>query len=129
MPREAQPRVLAAHAGAVVPHAHQAAAPLPQVDLDAPGAGIQRVLDQLLDRCGGPLHHLAGGDLVGERLGQHLDAGRHEQWQYPDRPGAVASLSSGIWPGWCRRCSLTARPAARSGSARSHTVSDGLWGT
>src|SRR5262249_50806877 len=76
VPRKAQPRVLAAHARAVVPHAHEAAAALLQVHLDAACAGIQRVLDQLLDRCRGPLHHLAGGDLVGEGLGQNVDAHR-----------------------------------------------------
>ena len=34
------------------------------LDVDAPGAGVERVLDQLLDRAGRPLDHLAGGDAV-----------------------------------------------------------------
>ena len=33
-------------------------------DVDTPGTRVDAVLDQLLDRGGRPLHHLAGGDLV-----------------------------------------------------------------
>ena len=41
---------------------------------DAAGAGVDRVLDQLLDDRGRPLDDLAGGDLVGEVRGQPVDA-------------------------------------------------------
>ncbi len=39
-------------------------------------AGIDRVLDELLDDRGRPLDHLAGGDLVGQVRGQPMNA-RH----------------------------------------------------
>ena len=35
------------------------------MDIDAGGAGVHTVFQQLLDHRGRPLHHLAGGDLVG----------------------------------------------------------------
>jgi hypothetical protein len=37
-------------------------------DLDPGRAGIERILDQLLDDTGGTFDHLAGGDLVDHRL-------------------------------------------------------------
>ena len=36
-------------------------------DVDAPRAGVERVLDQLLDRRSRPLDHFAGGDAVDEQ--------------------------------------------------------------
>ena len=62
-------------AAAVVADADQAAAAGLQFDVDAAGAGIQRVFDQFLHHRGRTLHHLAGGDLVGEDLGEQADAG------------------------------------------------------
>jgi ribosome-associated protein len=44
-----------------------------QLDIDARGAGIERVLDQLLDASRGPLDHLAGGDAIDQALGQTSD--------------------------------------------------------
>ena len=38
-------------------------------DLDAVRAGIERVLDQLLDHARRPLDHLAGGDAVDDGFG------------------------------------------------------------
>ncbi len=35
-----------------------------RLHFDAERAGVQRILDQFLDRAGRPLHHLAGGDAV-----------------------------------------------------------------
>ena len=36
-------------------------------DVDAPRAGVERVLDQLLDRRSRPLDHFAGGDAVDQQ--------------------------------------------------------------
>ena len=36
-------------------------------DVDAPRAGVDRVLDQLLDRRSRPLDHFAGGDAVDQQ--------------------------------------------------------------
>jgi hypothetical protein len=44
------------------------------LDADAAGAGVQGVLQQFLDHRGRPVHHLAGGDLVGNLVGKYADA-------------------------------------------------------
>ncbi len=59
-------QLLGGDAAAVVAHAHEADAAALDVDLDAVRAGIEAVLDQLLDDGGRPLDHFAGGDLVDE---------------------------------------------------------------
>ena len=38
-----------------------------------PGPRVERVLHELLHHGGGPLHHLAGGDLVDEVVREPLD--------------------------------------------------------
>ena len=48
-----------------------------QRDADAPGAGVQRVLHQLLHHGGRPLDHFAGGDAVGGGLRQDADRVGH----------------------------------------------------
>ena len=48
--------------------------PAPISTVTLRGLGIQGVLDEFLDHAGGPLHHFAGGDLVGHLFGQQLDA-------------------------------------------------------
>src|SRR6266516_2321372 len=52
-------RVVAIHPRAVVAHANQRLAPVLQLDADRPGAGIEAVLDQLLDDGGRPLDDFA----------------------------------------------------------------------
>jgi hypothetical protein len=59
------------HAAAVVAHAHEPRPAFLEVDVDERRAGVERVLDQLLDDRRGPLDHLAGGDLVLDLLRQH----------------------------------------------------------
>ena len=44
------------------------------LDANAGGSGVQRVLQQFLHHRGGPVHHLAGGDLVGNLVGKNADA-------------------------------------------------------
>ena len=66
--RERERQFLGRDAAAVVAHAQQADAAALDVDLDAARAGIQRVLDQFLDHGRRALDHLAGGDLVDERV-------------------------------------------------------------
>ena len=62
-----------AHAGAVVDDADEAAAAGLDGDVDRAGAGVERVLDQLLDRRRRPLDHLAGGDAVDEQRVEAAD--------------------------------------------------------
>ena len=59
---------------AVVGDADQlASAPL-DLDADAGSSGIEGILQQLLDDRSRPVHHLAGGDLVGNLVGKYADA-------------------------------------------------------
>ena len=67
------------HADAVIGDPDQAAAAAIHHHLDAACAGIERVLDQLLDDGGRPLDHLAGGDAVDhdgrQQADRHRDSG------------------------------------------------------
>ena len=82
MALDGQQGVVAVHAGAVVPDADQAATAIHHVDLDARGAGIDRIFDQLLEHGSGALHDLARGDLVDHRVGQHANGigAVHGRW-------------------------------------------------
>ena len=77
MPRQREQQLVAIDAAAVVAHAAQAHAAFFDLDLDAPRAGIEAVLDQLLHHGGRTLDDLARGDLVDELFGQ--DADRHRR--------------------------------------------------
>ena len=58
---------------AVVGDADQAQPAAGDDDLDAVGAGIERVLDQFLDHARRTLDDFAGGDLVDHRFGKLAD--------------------------------------------------------
>ena len=62
---------------------------------DAAGAGVERVLDQLLDDRGRPLDDFAGGDLVGEVGREPVDAGHGLD---PAAPAEVPPAWSRRWP-------------------------------
>ena len=65
MALDRQRQLVARHAVAVVGRrGSRSAPPSLSVDLDAGGAGVERVLDQLLERGRRALDHLAGGDAV-----------------------------------------------------------------
>ena len=74
MALEGEQSVVAHHAAAVVGDADEAAATGFNFDADAGGAGIEGVLQQLLDDGGGAVDDLAGGDLVGNLVGENADA-------------------------------------------------------
>ena len=61
---QGQRQVLEVDAAAVVDDLDEFAAALLDVHLDVPGAGVEGVLQELLDDAGGPFDDLAGGDLV-----------------------------------------------------------------
>ena len=66
MALDRQREVVGAHAAAVIGNADETAPAGLDDDIDARGAGIERVLDELLDGRGRPLDHLASGDAVDE---------------------------------------------------------------
>jgi hypothetical protein len=67
---DGQRQVLGGDAVAVVTDANQANAAFLQLDVDPPGAGIERVFHQLFDHRRRPLDHFTGGDLVDQGIGQ-----------------------------------------------------------
>ena len=66
MTLESQPRILRLHPFSIVFHADRLLATQLDRDRDPPSAGVQSVLDQLLDRRDGPLDDLSGRNLVRE---------------------------------------------------------------
>src|SRR2546422_7362365 len=70
-------QLLGRHAHAVVGHTHERRAAVAQVHRDGGGAGVKRVLDQLLGGRRRALDDLAGGDLVDQVIGEPSNAG-HE---------------------------------------------------
>ena len=73
MARQGQADLLRPDPGAVVAHANQpASAPL-ELHFDALRAGVEGILDQLLDHGGRPLDDLTGRDLVDEFVGKNLN--------------------------------------------------------
>jgi hypothetical protein len=75
---EGEQSVVADHAAAVVGDANEAAAASLDFDADACGAGIEGVLQELLDDGGGAVDDLAGGDLVGNLVGENADTAHAE---------------------------------------------------
>ena len=57
--------VLGGHAAAVVRHPQKGHASVPDLDGHLGGSRVHGVFQQLLDGAGRPLHHLTGGDQVG----------------------------------------------------------------
>ena len=74
MALEGQQGIVPVHAVTVVAYADKAAAAGFDLDADSVCAGVEGVLQQLLDYRGWPVHHLAGGDLVGNLVGKNADA-------------------------------------------------------
>ena len=68
--------VRARHPGAVVGDADEPPPAAVGHDLDAPRAGIERVLDQFLHDARRALDHLAGGDAVDDGFGELADGHR-----------------------------------------------------
>ena len=81
---EGQQGIVAHHAAAVVDDLDELLAAGLDVDPDARGAGIQRVLQQLLDHRGGTLDDLTGGDLVGNVLGEYVNSSHGRVSVYRD---------------------------------------------
>jgi hypothetical protein len=71
---EAKQGVVAAHADPVVGDADETAPAGLDLDGDAGGVGVESVFDELFDNAGRALDDFAGGDLVGDLLGQQADA-------------------------------------------------------
>ena len=73
MALEGQQGVVAVHSLAVIGDADQLSSAAFYLDANAHGSRVQRVLKEFLDHGGGPVHHFAGGDLVGYLIGKNAD--------------------------------------------------------
>jgi hypothetical protein len=70
---ERQQGVVAVHSLAVIGDADQLSPAALNLHANARRSGIESVLKQLLDHRRGPIHHLAGGNLVGNLIGKDAD--------------------------------------------------------
>jgi hypothetical protein len=77
-----QRQLLGRDAAAVVLDHDGADAAGHQLDRDLARAGIERVVDQLAHHRGRPLHHLAGGDLADQLVGQFTDRAARRRRQH-----------------------------------------------
>ena len=73
MPFDRQPRIIRLHPFSVVLDADLLLAAELDVNREAPRAGVDRVLDELLDDGGGALDDFAGGNLIREIRGETSD--------------------------------------------------------
>ena len=108
MTLDRQARVLRLHPLAIVVDAHLLLAAELDVNRDARGAGVDGVLDELLDDRGGTFDDFAGGDLIGEVGGQPVDLAHARSSGGRRKRGAARPAS---------RCSSAAARRRRGGSA------------
>src|SRR6266851_2927151 len=76
-------RILAIHPRTVVAHADQRLAAVLELDPYGVRAGIEGILDELLDDRCGTLDDLAGGNLIGDIPGEQLDARTRDHTHNP----------------------------------------------
>ena len=69
MAQERRPGILRVHAAAVVRHPEKGHAPVPDLNGHLGGPGIHGVFKQLLGNTCRTLHHLSGGDQIGDMGG------------------------------------------------------------
>ena len=78
VPLRRKSHLIRRHSAAVVGHFDAIEPAFVEGDGDPPRAGIDRILDQFLERGSGPFDNLARGDAVDEAFGQAADSGhRH----------------------------------------------------
>ena len=86
MARQRQRQLIGGNAATVIADAQAFDATLQQIDIDGAGTRIQTVLQQLLERGGGPFDHFAGGNLVDEKVGEYPYGGElRRQWNLTER--------------------------------------------
>ena len=98
MAQERQVDLLRGHADPVVGHPDELAARVLQLHGDGARPGVDRVLHQLLDHRGRPLHDLARGDLVHEVIGQPVDPAHGRSRSRSCHAASRLSACSGVRP-------------------------------
>jgi hypothetical protein len=101
MALQAEQGVIAAHAVAIVRHPDERAPAGTDLDRDAMGVGIEGILDEFLHDRGRALDDLAGGDLVGDVVGEESDTVHvGDKVSVRKRAGQVpgwTGCDSGLW--------------------------------
>ena len=120
MALDAEREIRFVHAAPVVGDADEAPPARLDRDVDAPRAGVERVLDEFLDRRSRPLDHLARGDAVDE---QRIEAANRHGG---GTSGGLSHWSDGKW----RRFGggFTERVSVFAAFARASRASRGLCG-
>ena len=93
--------IVAHHAAAVVRDLDEFLSACFHADLDASGRGIEGILQHLLDDGSRALHHLSGGDLVGNGFGKNVDAAHEGSSRFSvlSSQFSVVSFADGTWDG------------------------------
>jgi len=78
MALDGKAKLVRRHAVAVVADRNQALAAVPQHDVKMRGAGVDGILDKFLGDGGRAFDHFAGGDQVGNVIGENSDL-RHNR--------------------------------------------------
>ncbi len=92
---QGQRQVIGGNTAAVITHTQQLDAALLDIDIDALGAGVEAVFQQLLDHRSRAFNHLTGGNLVRQPWAEQFDAGGGAQH-------FVHSLDASSVPGMVR---------------------------
>ena len=74
MSLESEEGVVAEHAAAIVDDADKAASTGFDFHADVGRAGVERILEELLDYRSGPFHYFSGGDFVSDLVGENANA-------------------------------------------------------
>src|ERR1700681_3663594 len=96
MPAQREDRVLAAHPATVVADCDESRAAALNLDTDRLGAGVERILDQLFQRRGRPLHDLARRNLAGDLFGENMN---HPLRHPKPRPTKGLLQDNGVFAG------------------------------
>jgi hypothetical protein len=107
VPLEGEPRILRVHPLPVILDADDLLAAIFGGNRHAARAGVNRVLDELLDDRRGPFHHLAGGDLIREIQGEAMNPA-HDG--YSTRSRSLTGCIKSIACGGTRRASSARSP-------------------
>ena len=108
MPRDRKRQLVDRDAAAIIGHLQQHGTATGQLDLDGPRTAVNRVLQQLLQRCRRAFDNLTSRDLVDEVIGQSSDLSQ--------------SGDSPIWRGLWHNRERLRRPAFEGGIKRSRRV-------
>src|SRR5262245_54738993 len=114
VPFDREPRILRRHPFPIVLDANGLLASELDADVETARAGIDRVLDELLDDRGRPFHDLAGRDLVGKVGGQYLDASHAYSQPLNLKTASIAAAIPAMALATHQNCTLS--PPGKCGS-------------